>query len=746
MNLINLTTTTPGNTSLFGQTTPVNQTRTGNGLLFGNTTATQPSTLTSTPFGSTSLFGASTPASTTLQGSSTEPGSVHKFDAVAGFDKINKNGTQTQIRTKIFNLCAMPVYEKKSMEEIRLEDYVANRKFPSTTTTSLFPSASPATSLFGGSAATTNPAASTTSLFGASTTTPTPSTLSASLFGNKPAVSSASTLPFAFGPSAATTTTTAATAPFSFGSSTATTTANPTGLFGSSAPVSAPATSTAPFTFGSSQPQAATTTTTATPGFSFGGSTGTSLFPAASTATTAPTASFGFSVSKPATASTFSFTPAASTAAPAAGQPFGLFPTNTMAQAAAPTLFSAATPTVFNTQSSVDTKTHLQLFQTMLNIQPFNNELAFLAKNIKPNIGLDRTRLRTAPDSTSNHSLNNVFSPLLTKPSVLAPGASTPPTALVNPLPTHSHTLPSVLLPSSTASASIALFGKRKLADSFLDDDDDNSLMMDDGPSSASIGMHRISKSNAIKRPRVLDMNKIRSVVLGGVSVGGNNETVTREENLSDTYVVKPTSDNLSSWKKFATYDAYLASKKPHVEVMKHIEEDKQTYSNNNNINKFEQERAFHLPSLTHDDYYTKPTIDELRHYFNEHGQCFVKEFTVGREHYGSVTFQGTKINLAGLDLNRLIEIGRRQITVYPDDSNKPAEGEELNCQAIISLLGVYPIDRSVSNSGDEVTDPDRLIEMNYGNYLRDMTKKFQGKFIDYDVYTGTWKFKVEHF
>jgi hypothetical protein len=38
---------------------------------------------------------------------------------------------------------------------------------------------------------------------------------------------------------------------------------------------------------------------------------------------------------------------------------------------------------VISTQSSVDTKTHLQLFQTMLNIQPFNSELAFLARNIK---------------------------------------------------------------------------------------------------------------------------------------------------------------------------------------------------------------------------------------------------------------------------------------------------------------------------------------------------------------------------
>lgn len=238
----------------------------------------------------------------------------------------------------------------------------------------------------------------------------------------------------------------------------------------------------------------------------------------------------------------------------------------------------------------------------------------------------------------------------MTKTSVLAPGTSTPPTALVNPLPTHSHTLPSVLLPTSSASASIALFGKRKLADSFLDDDDDNSLLMDDGPSSTSTAIHKLAKSNAIKRPRVLDMNKIRSVVLGGVSTGTTNETITKEENLSDTYVVKPTSDNLSTWKKFATYDAYLASKKPAVDTIRHVEEDQQVIVKN----AFEQERAFHLPRLTHDDYYTKPSIDELRHCFNDQGQCFVKEFTVGREHYGSVTFLGAKINVAGLDLNQL--------------------------------------------------------------------------------------------
>ncbi|CAF3404079.1 unnamed protein product [Rotaria sp. Silwood1] len=368
-----------------------------------------------------------------------------------------------------------------------------------------------------------------------------------------------------------------------------------------------------------------------------------------------------------------------------------------------------------------------------------------------PNIGLDRARLRTVPDSSTSHPLNNVFTPFLPKPSVLASSTSTPPSTLANPLPNQSHTLPSVLLPSSTTNTSITLFGKRKLADSFLDDDDNNSLMMDDGP---ALSINKISKTNVLKRPRILDMNKVRSVVLGGGSdnsIGtGNNEIITKEENFSDTFVVKSTSDNLSGWKKFATYDAYLASKRQQIENIKISDDvdDNNTIDKQINLNekKFEQERAFRLPKLTHDDYYTRPTIDELRHYFNEKGQCCVKEFTVGREHYGSVKFQGSKINLAGLDLNQLIEIGRRQITVYPDDNNKPAEGEELNCQAIISLIGVYPIDRSISNSGEEVTDPDRLIEMNYEDYLRSMTVKFHGKFLDYDVYTGTWIFQVEHF
>jgi hypothetical protein len=282
------------------------------------------------------------------------------------------------------------------------------------------------------------------------------------------------------------------------------------------------------------------------------------------------------------------------------------------------------------------------------------------------------------------HPMKNVFSPLLTKPSVLTASttSATPSSTLANHvLPTHSHTLPSVLLPSTGANttngASIGLFGKRKLADSFLGDDDDNFLMMDDGPTSS---MSKLPKSHATKRPRVLDMNKVRSVVLGG---GSNSQEITRknEENPSDTFLVKPatiapslpqppsssssssslllsssslsSSNQLSGWKQFATYDAYLASKKPIIEAVDKLDNNKTIIET---TSKFERNRAHCLPRLTHDDYYTNPSIDELHPYFNEQGQCFVQEFTVGREHYGSVTFQGARINLAGLDLDRLSE------------------------------------------------------------------------------------------
>ena len=158
-----------------------------------------------------------------------------------------------------------------------------------------------------------------------------------------------------------------------------------------------------------------------------------------------------------------------------------------------------------------------------------------------------------------------------------------------------------------------SISNKRKLTDSFIDDDKDENLMItNDG----LLSTDEHSKIN-MKRPRMLDMNKVRSIVLG------NNQP---------SFLMKlssSTSEKLLEWKTYSTYDEYLTSKK------------------------YDQQR-FHLPKLTYEDYYTEPLIEELHSYFNEDGQCFVKQFTITRKHYGSITFRGLHMNLAGLDLDRL--------------------------------------------------------------------------------------------
>lgn len=80
-------------------------------------------------------------------------------------------------------------------------------------------------------------------------------------------------------------------------------------------------------------------------------------------------------------------------------------------------------------------------------------------------------------------------------------------------------------------------------------------------------------------------------------------------------------------------------------------------------------------------------------------------------------------------------------MTVYPDDNKKPPVGQGLNRSARITLLGVYPIDRSTRQ---EITDVERIQKMNYTNHLRETTKKFDGDFINYDMTDGAWTFTVK--
>lgn len=67
-------------------------------------------------------------------------------------------------------------------------------------------------------------------------------------------------------------------------------------------------------------------------------------------------------------------------------------------------------------------------------------------------------------------------------------------------------------------------------------------------------------------------------------------------------------------------------------------------------------------------------------------GQCLVENFTVGRYGYGNVCFLGVT-DVAGIDLDAVVFILRKQIEVYPEGTQKPPQGQELNKPAIVSIL-----------------------------------------------------------
>lgn len=253
------------NTSLFGQpnTSTFGQKPAG----FGAFGTAQPATNTSlfgqpntsnasTGFGgfnqpaqSSGMFGnaATQPSSAFGMGATPENAgsSIAKYTVTLDTDTMMVKGNQSSISTKQHCITFMKEYANKSLEEIRMEDYVANRKGPQAGSSTLFGAPQTNTGMFG------QPAAQSTGIFGQSQTSQ-PSTglfgqtntglggnafgqtqtfgqttQANSLFGTKPFGTATTQAGFGFG-----TQTSTAVAPFgqkpSFG-----TTAPGTGLFGS---------------------------------------------------------------------------------------------------------------------------------------------------------------------------------------------------------------------------------------------------------------------------------------------------------------------------------------------------------------------------------------------------------------------------------------------------------------------------------------------------------------------------------
>lgn len=141
--------------------------------------------------------------------------------------------------------------------------------------------------------------------------------------------------------------------------------------------------------------------------------------------------------------------------------------------------------------------------------------------------------------------------------------------------------------------------------------------------------------------------------------------------------------------------------------------------------------------------YETSPPLADIPG-LNENGECWVKDFAITRRNYGRILWPG-RINIAGLDLDQIVEIKRKSVVVYPEDLEhlKPPQGNGLNQKAEVSLIHTYPRNKETQ---EMIKDPDRMEQMGWPGKLERATEKMGARFLDFDLETGTWSFSVKHF
>ncbi|XP_056140469.1 nuclear pore complex protein Nup98-Nup96 [Lampris incognitus] len=751
-------------------------TSTSSGGLFGSTNTT------SNPFGGTSasLFGGSGFSATQ------QPGTTLKFNPPTGSDTMVKGGVTTSINTKHQCITAMKEYENKSVEELRLEDYQAGRKGPSNpmaaATGGLFGAAAPAaastaTGLFGPSATNTGFSfgqAKTTfgtsaGGFGANT---------GSLFGQQQQQAGSLFKPFG----AATTTQNSG---FSFGNTNTMGQANTSsmGLFGNTAPTQATGlfgataqTSTATgfgtgtglfgqtntgfgnvgtqSLFGNKTAGFGATTTSAS---SFG--TGTSLFgnkPALTLGTGTNTSSFGFG-SNPTGGSLFGNKPATGGLGTGLGTGFGA------AVGTGQTLFG-------NTQNKLGTTLGTMGTFGTPGFNSGTSTLGFGAPQ-QP-VALTDPNVTAAQQALlQQHIIALIHSPFGDSPLFMNPLSdpkkkeerlkpTNPAAQKALTTPTHYKVTPrpaARLRPKALASSGS---NKTQLFD-VLDDDEPR---LTNGAFVPRKNIKKLVLKNLNNSLYSSPINREADDCCSASEYPHNGHSHLEEEEMKK---VSRTGERVEEDPEITQFNVNpIAKSIPHGRAQVNLqdtiadlnvdkaarnglelssEEVSVSLGDESLQEEMEEEQQSPHPAgivLRRSGYYTIPSMEELAEMVDENGVCVVENFTVGRKGYGSVFFPG-EVNLTRLNLDEIVHFRRKEVIIYPDDKNKPTEGEGLNRRAEVTLDGVWPNDKTTCT---QIKSPERLAEMSYEGRLENASRKQGARFLEYRPETGSWVFEVAHF
>uniref|UniRef100_G1S672 Nuclear pore complex protein Nup98-Nup96 n=1 Tax=Nomascus leucogenys TaxID=61853 RepID=G1S672_NOMLE len=742
-------------------------TSTSSGGLFGTTNTT------SNPFGSTSgsLFG---PSSFTAA----PTGTTIKFNPPTGTDTMVKAGVSTNISTKHQCITAMKEYESKSLEELRLEDYQANRKGPQNQV-----GAGTTTGLFGSSPATS----SATGLFSSSTTN------SGFAYGQNKTAFGTSTTGFGTNPGGLfgqqnQQTTSLFSKPFGQ----ATTTQNTGFSFGNTSTIGQPSTNTMGL-FGvtqASQPGGlfGTATNTST-GTAFG--TGTGLFGQTNTGFGAVGSTL-FGNNK---LTTFgSSTTSAPSFGTTSGGLFG-FGTNTSGNS----IFgSKPAPGTLGTGLGAGFGTALGAGQASLfgNNQPkiggplgtgafgapgFNTTTATLGFGApQAPVALTDPNASAAQQAVLQQHINSLtYSPFGDSPLFRNPMSdpkkkeerlkpTNPAAQKALTTPTHYKLTPRPATRVRPKALQTTGTAKSHLFDGL--DDDEPSLANGAFMPKKSIKklvLKNLNNSNLfspvnrdsenLASPSEYPENGERFSFLSK-PVDENHQQDGDEDSLVSRFYTNPIAKPIPQTPESAgnkhnnsnSVDDTIVALNMRAALRNGLEGSSEETSFHDESLQDDREEiennSYHMhPAgiiLTKVGYYTIPSMDDLAKITNEKGECIVSDFTIGRKGYGSIYFEGD-VNLTNLNLDDIVHIRRKEVIVYLDDNQKPPVGEGLNRKAEVTLDGVWPTDKT---SRCLIKSPDRLADINYEGRLEAVSRKQGAQFKEYRPETGSWVFKVSHF
>lgn len=138
-------------------------------------------------------------------------------------------------------------------------------------------------------------------------------------------------------------------------------------------------------------------------------------------------------------------------------------------------------------------------------------------------------------------------------------------------------------------------------------------------------------------------------------------------------------------------------------------------------------------------DSYTIPSLSDLRG-MTDSQLSNIASFTYGLKGLGEVTWLEA-VDVRGLNLDKIIKIVPREVCVYPDEKEVPPVGDGLNKPARIKLHGIWKFNRKTKTPLKNAAATAAIVSR-----LKQHCDSEGLTFLGYDVRTGTWTFRAEHF